>query len=342
MLLVYKFETSAVASVTQQVVTYCFHTIPPVPAAGLTLFYHARLSVNTASFSPPTNSNSTSSPRGFFYPDPKEHIITLEVSNGTFVLEATRKLISELYVPVRTFLAYIAAHPAATAASARTAHAGACGGPYVDVPWEDWGPRGAHLVLSRDQRYIIRRPRSCGMRVLGTCLSRKSVVVTDYHPGRVALSADGDTSAAARVRARAQDPTVGGGTSLSFSSMRSRCIPPLVRVTKEVPLPAELQNALESPWTMLCEDALVAFEVSGLWDVHHFIRRRCRGWMIDSEGVFFSVLLNLDAHSMSRTAPTSAGCMRIPSDRAARWVIWRTSIGIYYYLSISLSALGKS
>ena len=40
-----------------------------------------------------------------------------------------------------------------------------------------------------------------------------------------------------------------------------RRFPPLVRVTKEVPLPAELQDAPESAWTMLCEDALLAFEV---------------------------------------------------------------------------------
>jgi hypothetical protein len=31
---------------------------------------------------------------------------------------------------------------------------------------------------------------------------------------------------------------------------------------KEVPLPKELQEASESPWMMLCEDALLAFEVS--------------------------------------------------------------------------------
>jgi hypothetical protein len=263
MLLVYEFETSAIASVTQQVVTYCFHIIPPV-RAGLSLFYHARISANTASFSPPTNSNSNSSPRGYFYADPKDRIITLEVSNNNWVQEA--ELMAELYVPVRTFLAYIAAHPVAAAASARTACAGACGGPYIDVPWEDWGPCGAHLVRSPDQTYIIRRPRTCGMRVLGAPLSTKSVFVTDYHPGRVARSADGDTAAAARVRARALDPAVGG---TSFSSMRSRCFPPVVRVTKEVPLPAELQKASESPWTMLCEDALVVFEVSGLGDVHH-------------------------------------------------------------------------
>jgi hypothetical protein len=266
MLLVYEFETSSISSITQQqVVTYCFHIVPPV-RSGLSLFYHARISANTASFSPPTNSNSNSSPRGYFYADPNDRIITLEVSNSNWVQET--ELMAELYVPVRTFLAYIAAHPA-LAASPRKAYAGACGGPYVDVPWEDWGPCGAHIVRSPEQTYIIRRLRTCGMRVLGASLSSKSVAVTDYHPGRVArsaaaasvgVSADGGTAAAARVRARALD--LAAGTSLS--SMRRRCFPPVVRVTKEVPLPPELQKASESPWTMLCEDALLAFEVSSL------------------------------------------------------------------------------
>ena len=45
---------------------------------------------------------------------------------------------------------------------------------------------------------------------------------------------------------------------------------------------------------------------------------------------------------MSRKASKSAECLRIPSDRAAWRAIWRTSIGIYYHLLLSLSALGKS
>ena len=36
--------------------------------------------------------------------------------------------------------------------------------------------------------------------------------------------------------------------------------PPLGCATKEVPLSRELQGAPESPWTVLCEDALLAFE----------------------------------------------------------------------------------
>ena len=45
---------------------------------------------------------------------------------------------------------------------------------------------------------------------------------------------------------------------------------------------------------------------------------------------------------MSRKASKSAECLRIPFDRAAWCAIWRTSIGIYYHLLLSLSALGKS
>ncbi|KAF8472258.1 hypothetical protein DFH94DRAFT_856144 [Russula ochroleuca] len=273
MLLVYEFKTSTIASVNK-VVAYCFQTALPV-RTGLATFRHARISVNTASFSPPTdtdsNSNSNSFPRGYFYADPKDRIITLEVTDNNWMqnMEET----AELYVPTRTFLAYMAAHPP-LAVSAVRAGTGA-GGPIVDVPWEEWGPCGAHLVRTVDQTYIIRRPRSCGMRVLGAPLSKKSVVVADYHPGRVARSAAA-AAACVRAPAPAQRPvgtlfsssseshvgtgTETGATTRTLMRTRRRCFPPLVRVTKEVPLPAELQDALESPWTMLCEDALLAFE----------------------------------------------------------------------------------
>jgi hypothetical protein len=248
-----------------------------------------RISVNTASFSPPTDFNSSSSSnssRGYFYADPKDRIITLEVMDNNLMqhIEET----AELYVPARSFLSYIAAHPPApfvsTESSPRPVARAGASEPIVDVPWEEWGPYGAHLLRPKDQTHVIRRSRACGMRVLGSALSKKSVVVVDYHPGRVVRSAtatvdagsvsksmDGggtfsdSTAAAARVRARVPIPAsarlpVGVGT---FSTRIPRCFPRLVCTTKEVPLPLELQNASESPWTMLCEDALLAFEVSG-------------------------------------------------------------------------------
>jgi hypothetical protein len=287
MLLVYEFETSTIASVNQ-VIVYCFHMALPV-RTGLATFRQARISVNTASFSPPTdsnsnsnsssNSNSNSSTRGYFYADPKDRIITLEVKDNNWMqnMEET----AELYVPTRTFLAYMATHPPPLAvSSAARVDGSGVGGPIVDVPWEEWGPCGAHLVRTADQTYIVRRPRACGMRVLGASLSKKSVVVADYHPGRVARSA-AVAAACACASAPAQLPV---GTSSSPESspeihprmpraqmLRTRRLgrrfPPLVRVTKEVPLPAELQDASESAWTMLCEDALLAFEVRvGLWN----------------------------------------------------------------------------
>jgi hypothetical protein len=248
---------------------------------GLVTFRHVSISANTASFSPPTDSNS--SPRGYFYADPKDRIITLEMTDNNWMQNIEETV--ELRVPGRTLLGYIAAHPPAESewASARAASAS---GPVVDVPWEEWGPCGAHLVRPADQTYIIRRPRACGMRVLGASLTTKSLVVTDYHPGRVArsdaasvsVSTDGGTpadAAAVRARAPAQLPSGTSPSSESWPGTRTgtirtrtrtrtrRCFPPLVRVTKEVPLPPELQRASESPWTMLCEDALLAFEVSG-------------------------------------------------------------------------------
>jgi len=290
MLVVYKFEKSGQQTVAP--IPFCFHIALPV-RTGLATFRHVRISVNTASFSPPTDSNSS---RGYFYADPKDRIITLEVADNNLMQNVEET--AELYVPARTFLAYIAAHLSATfpsafvsAESASPRPSAGASGPVVDVPWEEWGPYGAHLVRTTDQTYIIRRPRACGMRVLGAPLGKKSVVVVDYHPGRVARSAtaivnassvstnmDGtfsDSAAvAARVRARAPIPAparppVGVGTfsSESRSAMGTttltrmpRCFPRLVCTTKEVPLPPELQKASESPWTMLCEDALLAFE----------------------------------------------------------------------------------
>jgi hypothetical protein len=299
MLVVYKFEKSGQQTVAP--IPYCFHIVLPV-RTGLATFRHVRISVNTASFSPPTDWNSSSSSnssRGYFYADPKDRIITLEVSDNNLMqsIEDT----AELYVPASTFLAYIAAHLPATVASAFVSAGSAsprpvvgASGPVVDVPWDEWGPWGARLVRTADQTYIIRRPRACGMRVLGAPLSKTSVVVVDYHPGRVARSAIAtvDTSSvsvsmdgggtfsdsAACVRARAPIPApaparlpveVGTFSSESRSAMGTttltripRCFPRLVCTTKEVPLPPELQKASESPWTMLCEDALLAFEVS--------------------------------------------------------------------------------
>jgi hypothetical protein len=239
MLLAYDFEPSATVFVnTVATIPYCFHIALPV-RTGIATFRQAHISTNTASFSSPV----APCPQGYFHADPKDRIFVLEVTDNNWMqgMEET----TELYAPVRTFLAYIAAHPpAAVAASAR--------GP-INVPWEAWGPYGAHLVRAH-QPYIIRRPRACGMRVLGACLGKESVVVADYHPGRVARSASLD--AAARVRARALNTF---SENSRGTQMRHA---PLVCATKEVPLPRELQEASESPWTMLCEDALLAFEVS--------------------------------------------------------------------------------
>jgi hypothetical protein len=311
MFVVYQFEKSGQQTVAP--IPYCFHIALPV-RTGLTTFRDVRISVNTASFSPPADSNSTScsnSSRGYFYADPKDRIIALEVVDHNWMQRMDEA--TEIYVPARTFLAYIAAYPPATGASASVSAELASprlvaspSGPVIDVPWEEWGPYGAHLVrttLTTGQTYITRRPRACGMRVLSAPLSKKSVVVVDYHPGRVARSttASVDASsvsvsmegggtfsdsavAAARTRARVPIPApapalarlpvrVGVGMFASASESRSatgtttltrmpRCFPRLVCSTKEVPLPPELQKASESPWTMLCEDALLAFEVS--------------------------------------------------------------------------------
>ena len=243
MLLAYDFEPSASVFVNKvTMIPYCFRIALPV-RTGITTFRQARISANTASFSSPV----APCPQGYFYADPTDRIITLEVTDNNWI--QGKEETAELYAPVRTFLAYIAAHPSpAMAPSAR--------GP-VNVPWEAWGPHGAHLIRAADQPYIIRRPRACGMRVLGASLGKKSVVVADYHPGRVARSANLD--AAARVRARALNTF----SEIPQGTQSRRA--PLVCVTKEVPLPKELQEASESPWTMLCEDALLAFEVGGVY-----------------------------------------------------------------------------
>ena len=256
MLLICDFEPSMAAVVNQvATVPYCFHVTLPV-RTGITTFRQVRISTNTASLSPPTNASI----RGYFHADPMDRIIALEVTDNNWMQGMEE--IAELYAPARTFLAYIAAHPPTADSASESARTR---GP-INVPWEAWGPHGAHLVRSADQTYIIRRPRACGMRVLGAPLNKKSVIVTDYHPGRVARSAragvgaTSSTAGTALVRAR---------VSSTFSEMqqqqkqgtRGPC-PALVRITKEVPLPRELRDASECPWTMLCEDALLAFEVS--------------------------------------------------------------------------------
>jgi hypothetical protein len=242
------------------------------------------INLNTASFSPNN--------RGYFYTDPKDHTFVLEVVDN-YWMQSTKET-AELSVSARTFLAYIAAHPPAVATSAD--------GPAVDVLWEEWGPYGAHLVNTKDTS-IIRRSRACGMRVLGSALSKKSVTVVDYHPGRVARSAtatvdgssvsismggggtlSGSATAATGVGAQAPIPApalaqrVGTFSSESHSATGTgtitptrmpRCFPRPVCAAKEVPLPPELQNASESPCMMLCEDALLAFEVSG-WILFYF------------------------------------------------------------------------
>ncbi|KAI0298766.1 hypothetical protein B0F90DRAFT_1730877 [Multifurca ochricompacta] len=273
MLLLYDFEPSATVFVNQvATIPYCFRITLPV-RTGFTTFRQARISANTASFSSPV----PSSPQGYFHADPRDRIITLEVTDNNWMqgIEET----AELYAPVRTFLNYIASHPpSGKSTSAR--------GP-VDVPWGNWGPYGAHLVRAADQPYIIRRPRACGMRVLSASSGKESVVVTDYHPGRVARSSSsssgcgGDGDEAGPVdRPPNANPSPSQGPSRgarprglsTFSEIQlnarleqqrqrqPRARLPLVCVTKEVPLPRELQCASESPWTMLCEDALLAFE----------------------------------------------------------------------------------
>jgi len=235
MLLVYDFDPSVTLFINQvTTIPYRFRISLPV-RTGIATFRQARLNTNTASFSTPT------SQQGYFHPDPKDRIIALEVTDNNWLqgMEET----AELYAPASTFLAYIAAHPPISASTSISAQKP------LDVQWESWAPHGAHLLRAADQPYIVRRPRVCGMRVLGASLGNRSVVVADYHPGRARVGA--------RRRARALS---------TFSEIVLKvgveCRPMLeMCVSKEVSLPRELQGtSAESPWMMLCEDALVAFE----------------------------------------------------------------------------------
>ena len=235
MLLVYDFDPSVNLFINQiATIPYCFRISLPV-RTGIATFRQARINANTASFSPPL-----SSPQGYFHTDPKDRIIALEVTDNNWMqgMEET----AELYAPAHTFLTYITAHPP-VAVSTSTSLSGQ---KPLDVPWDTWGPHGAHLIRAIDQPYIVRRPRVCGMRVLGASLCNRSVVIADYHPGRLARSNN------AGMHRRA---------SLSTSEEILRPTTGSMCNTKEVPLPRELQETSESPWMMLCEDALVAFEV---------------------------------------------------------------------------------
>jgi hypothetical protein len=284
MLLVYDFHPSkAVAMNHIAMAPYCFHIALPV-RTGITTFRCVRIRFNTASLSSPALSSS----QGLFHADPKDHIIALEVTDNNWmqIMEET----AELYAPARTFLSYISAHPPTTTV-ADPSSSGRPHRPVVDVPWEAWGPYGAHLV--RDQTYIIPRPRACGMRVLDASLSRKSVIVTDYHPGRIARGTKvGVGTVAATTTAGAGAHATHARAPSSFWEMQQQQQqqqqqgtlarrPALMCVKKEVPMPRELQDASESPWTMLCEDALLAFEVSFFFEKKK--KRRCLASLI---GVF--------------------------------------------------------
>jgi hypothetical protein len=207
---------------------------------GTTTFRQVRINSNTASFSSPT----TASPHGYFYADPKDRIIALEVTDNNWMqgMEET----AELYAPAHTFLSYIATHPPVSTSIS--------GQKPFDVPWEAWGPHGAHLVRAADLPYIVRRPRVCGMRVLAASLCNRSVVIADYHPGRIASSAGGGVGMRARALSTFSEILLGTRGALCAR-------PPSMCIMKEVPLPRELQETSENPWMMLCEDALVAFEV---------------------------------------------------------------------------------
>lgn len=248
MLLVYDFDPRVTLFINQvATIPYCFRISLPV-RTGITTFRQARINNNTASFSSPT-----ASPHGHFYADPKGRIIALEVTDNNWMqgMEET----AELYAPAHTFLSYIAAHsPVAASASVSTSISGQK--PF-DVPWEAWGPHGAHLVRGTDQQYIVRRPRVCGMRVLGASMCNRSIVIADYHPGRVTRSAGDSGGFGMRTRSLSTFSEILLGTRGALCAR-----PPSMCVTKEVPLPIELQETSESPWMMLCEDALVAFEVS--------------------------------------------------------------------------------
>jgi hypothetical protein len=330
MLLVYDFHLSKAVAMNQIAMTpYCFHIALPV-RTGITTFRCVRIGINTGSLSPP----ALSSPQGLFHADPKGHMIALEVidNNWMQIMEET----AELYAPARTFLSYISAHPPPTTA-ADSSPPGRTRSLVVDVPWEAWGPYGAHIV--RDQTYIIPRPRACGMRVLGASLSRKSVIVTDYHPGRIARGTKVGVGTLAATTAAAAAATATATTNNNANAAHARAPSSfwemrqqqrrrqqqqqqqqgmlarrqaLVCVKKEVPMPRELRDASESPWTMLCEDALLAFEVS----FFSILFIESLAWMaccLFGQSLIGGLIARM--RSMSRMGSRSAGCSRTRSSR---------------------------
>ena len=210
-LLVYDFDPSVTVFINQvATIPYCFHISLPV-RTGITTFRHACISTNTASFS-----SLKGSPHGYFYADPKDRIIALEVTDNNW-MQSTEET-AELYVPAHTFLSYIAAHPPVS------------GQKPFEVPWEAWGPHGAHLVRAADQPYIVPRPRVCGMRVLAASLCNRSVVIADYHPGRVARRAGGGGGGGGAVGMRARvEHVLGDLAGLAGCAVR----PPAVDVHHE-------------------------------------------------------------------------------------------------------------
>ncbi|KAI0066346.1 hypothetical protein BV25DRAFT_1529125 [Artomyces pyxidatus] len=169
--------------------------------------------------------------QGCFYDDPADRLLSLRPSLRTsssgpqFVID----------IPVRTFTAYIQAHP------------GDAGAPVV-VPWEEWGPRGTRITLETATGPAF-SPRTSvhGMRRLSVRADSRSsgtVTVLDYHPRRVA-----------RALARGDAKVTHGGTVGNVVTLL-----PCIETT--VPLPEGPAHSLAGHMlgVWLCENGVLLVE----------------------------------------------------------------------------------
>ncbi|KAI0059704.1 hypothetical protein BV25DRAFT_1828684 [Artomyces pyxidatus] len=110
---------------------------------------------------------TTTAPRGCFYPDPADRLITIKIEtsqSGNFAID----------VLASTFVRYIAAHPTSPDK------------PTISVPWNDWGTHGARITVDpRTHVWTVSGARRAIVRRRDADHPAATLTVLDYSPRRV-------------------------------------------------------------------------------------------------------------------------------------------------------------
>ncbi|KAI0059718.1 hypothetical protein BV25DRAFT_1828696 [Artomyces pyxidatus] len=111
---------------------------------------------------------TTIAPRGCFYPDPSDRLITIEIE----LFQLTRGFAID--VLAHTFTRYIAAHPTSPDNST------------ISVPWHDWGTHGARVTVDPGvYKWTVSGARRAIVRCRDADRPVATLTVLDYSPRRV-------------------------------------------------------------------------------------------------------------------------------------------------------------